>query len=59
MKEDINEWLDSCPKPVTRVITDAVDLRFLAASAYAYEDNTLVVTTLETLKALIFKQTTK
>lgn len=53
----MNEWLEQCPQPViAKVMTDATELRFMVASAYAYEEGTLVVTTIETLKSSIFKQ---
>ena len=52
-KAKFDEWVEACPVPIiARVIDDDVHLHHLAITAFVYESDTLVVTTVETLKNL-------
>lgn len=56
-QKELEKWLEACPLPViSRVMDDKTDIRFLAASHFMYEEDTLVVIPLNTLASLLLKR---
>ena len=50
---ELSDWIEDCPCPIlARVISDVKDLEYLQTITHIYDENTLVLVPIKTLKEL-------